>query len=435
MNSNICYTSRIKSWQKSPHGRLPVSCTAYMVEDSMEGKDGIEDSWLFTSHGLRYGAGVALHLDKIRPEGSVNQRGLVASGLVSFASVYNVLNDILRRGGLYKKGAITLHLKHDHPDIVKYLNMKSVDYPWLKRSVSLPATGLDLANLPYLDLLLSKIRQGEVWLTKIRYDKNGMRLLANVCLEILLPHRGTCLLSHVNLATSKNLDEDFAAGMKELCELHSRTGVGGHYLEPEHDLQVGLGVVGLASRLAQDGISYAELAQVFRTGKSGNVKAVDFVSQLNKAYDAAAVVARSYHMERAFTVAPTASCAYEYEDLEGYTLTPEISPPLSCTVDRISDILGVVSYDHNPRCETATTVDYWDYFDVADGWQKMMERTGLAHSISFNSWDTVEMNLEFLQRWYKSSLNSLYYRLPVYSQQSLDKTQIACDLSCASCAE
>ena len=35
-----------------PTGRLPVSCTTYIVEDSMEGEDGIEASWRYVSHGL-----------------------------------------------------------------------------------------------------------------------------------------------------------------------------------------------------------------------------------------------------------------------------------------------------------------------------------------------------------------------------------------------
>ena len=78
---------------------LPVSCTVFVVEDSMEGPEGIEASWRFVSHALRHGAGVAVHLSNLRPKGSENGKGLTASGPVSFAKIYSTLNEILRRGG------------------------------------------------------------------------------------------------------------------------------------------------------------------------------------------------------------------------------------------------------------------------------------------------------------------------------------------------
>ena len=77
----VARTGRIDSWIKNPEGRLPVSCTVFVVEDSIEGDNGIEASWRFVSHALRYGAGVAVHLSKIRPNGHTNDKGLVASGL------------------------------------------------------------------------------------------------------------------------------------------------------------------------------------------------------------------------------------------------------------------------------------------------------------------------------------------------------------------
>ena len=62
----ISRTGRVQSWLDNPESRLPVSCTVFVVEDTMEGPDGIEASWRFVSHALRYGAGVAVHLSKIR---------------------------------------------------------------------------------------------------------------------------------------------------------------------------------------------------------------------------------------------------------------------------------------------------------------------------------------------------------------------------------
>ena len=102
----ISRTGRVQSWMDDPEGRLPVSCTVFVVEDSMEGPNGIEKSWRFVSHALRNGAGVAVHLSKLRPKGHDNGEGLIASGPVSFGRIYSTLNETLRRGGKYKNGAV-----------------------------------------------------------------------------------------------------------------------------------------------------------------------------------------------------------------------------------------------------------------------------------------------------------------------------------------
>ena len=47
--------------------------------------------------------------------------------------------------------------------------------------------------------LLHAIKSGDVWLNKVKHDEDGKRIRGNVCLEVYLPSRGTCLLQHVNL--------------------------------------------------------------------------------------------------------------------------------------------------------------------------------------------------------------------------------------------
>ncbi len=101
MSNFISRTGRVQSWIDDPQSRLPVSCTTFVVEDSMEGDNGIEASWRFASHALRFGAGCAIHLSKLRPAGHTNDKGLVATGPVSFGKIYSALNETLRRGGAY----------------------------------------------------------------------------------------------------------------------------------------------------------------------------------------------------------------------------------------------------------------------------------------------------------------------------------------------
>jgi hypothetical protein len=48
----IARTGRVQSWIDDPTSRLPVSCTVFVVEDEMEGPNGIEASWRFVSPTL-----------------------------------------------------------------------------------------------------------------------------------------------------------------------------------------------------------------------------------------------------------------------------------------------------------------------------------------------------------------------------------------------
>ena len=73
--NKIARTGRVQAWIDNPTDRLPVSCTIFNVQDSMEGSDGIEASWRFVSHAIRYGAGVAVHLSDIRPAGTTTNKG------------------------------------------------------------------------------------------------------------------------------------------------------------------------------------------------------------------------------------------------------------------------------------------------------------------------------------------------------------------------
>ena len=226
--SLISRTGRVQSWIEDPTSRLPVSCTIFVVEDSMEGPEGIEASWRFASHALRYGAGCAIHLSKLRPEGHTNDKGLVATGPVSFGKIYSALNETLRRGGAYKNGAIVLHLDLDHADILKFITTPRQELPWVKRCVDITPKMWRNCNRETKEALLHGIKSGDIWLNKIKYDGEGERIYGNVCLEVYLPSRGTCLLQHVNLGscTLDNLQEAFVSGMSELCDLHGRTGVG-----------------------------------------------------------------------------------------------------------------------------------------------------------------------------------------------------------------
>jgi hypothetical protein len=417
----IARTGRVQSWIDDPTSRLPVSCTVFVVEDTMEGENGIEASWRFVSHALRYGAGVAVHLSKLRPKGAENGKGLVASGPVSFAKIYSTLNEILRRGGVYKNGAVVCHLDLNHPDVLEFITASRSELPWVKRCVNINDHWWKEATSQIKNALLEGIKRGDIWLNKTKVDRNGNRIRGNVCLEVYLPSRGTCLLQHVNLGGCE-LDEirgAFAQGMSELCSLHGKTNVGesGEYLPSETDRQVGLGMLGLANLLRQQGVSYNDFGIALEALNSGRpypaTPGYVIAKELQAGIQAAAEIAKYNRMERAFAIAPTASCSYRYTDLDGYTTTPEIAPPIARQVDRDSGTFGVQSYDYGD-VEIASEVGWEAYKRVVDGIVRLLDSTNLLHGYSFNSWsDVVTYDEQFIEDWLASPQTSLYYSLQV----------------------
>ena len=432
-NNLIARTGRVQNWIDDPTSRLPVSCTVIEVQDSMDyGEDSIEASWRFVSHALRYGAGVAVHLSKLRPRGTENGKGLVASGPVSFGKIYSCLNEQLRRGGVYKNGAVVLHLDISHDDILEFVTTPRHELPWAKRCVNVTTALWNDSSDEVKDEILKGIARGDIWLAKIRYDQHGKRIFANVCLEVFLKSRGTCLLQHVNLGACRpeDISTAFAVGMSELIELHSKTGVEktGEYLTQENDRQVGLGVLGLANLLALEEITYAQFADALDETPSATPKATKLVEQIRAGFSVAASLARSAGMDRAFAIAPTASCSYRYTDRAGYTTAPEIAPPIGRTVDRDSSTFGVQQFDYG-NVETADTVGWDNYFRVVNGIVQMMHDTGLSHGYSFNSWsDVVQYDEDFIQSWLASPQTSLYYSLQVnQNTQAKDDAMVALD--------
>ena len=416
--SYISRTGRVQSWLDDPTSRLPVSCTVFTVEDSIEGDNGIEASWRFVSHALRFGAGCAVHLSKLRPKGTENDKGLVASGPVSFAKIYSTLNEILRRGGVYKNGAVVCHLDLSHPDALEFIKAPRQELPWVKRCINITPEWWE--GCPFKEDLLYGIKSGDIWLNKVKYDNEGNRIRGNVCLEVYLPSRGTCLLQHINLSACEygDIERAFTEGMSQLCNLHAQTGVGdsGEYLPSETDRQVGLGMLGLAGLLRRYEVSYEQFGIAlddFNAGRVVRTPAFELVSAIASGIDAAAEIARNNNMVRAFAIAPTASCSYRSKDLDGFTATPEIAPPISRTVDRDSGTFGVETYNYGD-VEIASEVGWENYKRVADGIMTLLDRTGLLHGYSFNSWsDVVTYDNAFIEEWLASPQTSLYYSLQV----------------------
>ena len=439
MSQLISRTGRVQAWMDDPSGRLPVSCTVMNVANELEGLHGIQNSWKFCSTALRNGAGVAIHLSQLDPRNFERDSGVIASGPVSFGRIYSALNETLRRGGKYKNGAVVLHLDANHPDVVEFIETPRDQLPWAKRCVDISQEWWDELSTELRSKLLIGMRRGDIWLNKVKYDNEGQRIFGNVCLEVYLRSRGSCLLQHVNLAACEfdSIPQAFVEGMQELCALHPCTGVSntGEYLPPETDRQVGLGMLGLANLLRRYGVTYKQFGSALESYNNGEVKAspaYELACQLASGIDQAALIARQHNMVRAFAIAPTASCSYRSKDVDGYTSTPEIAPPIARTVDRDSGTFGVQTYDYG-EVEIASEVGWDNFIKVANNIMILLDRTGLLHGYSLNWWsDLITMDESFIEEWLESPQTSLYYSLQVMGDvqdkssayAALDETEV-----------
>ena len=110
------------------------------------------------------------------------------------------------------------------------------------------------------DDLLEGIKSGDIWLNKVKYEMKENESGVTYASKFTCPHVEHASYS-MSISVPASLDRSqrhLLSGMSELCDLHSKTGVGetGEYLDPSIDRQVGLGVLGLANLLRRAGVSY-----------------------------------------------------------------------------------------------------------------------------------------------------------------------------------
>ena len=157
-----------------------------------------------------------------------------------------------------------------------------------------------------------------------------------------------------------------------------------------------------------------------------------------KGFKAAGKVAKSYGIKRAFTIAPTATVSYNHKDRDGFTCTPEISPPICHpetkvtrreTEEHVKEDFEYFQYP--PNVEVAYHDIPWkEYHRGAQLWQQLMGVDDLDHAISFNFWNEgCDLDIKWLTEFILiSPLWTTYYMMQV-DQTAQDKTSIGLTVS------
>lgn len=103
------------------HLGMGSACFVLDVEDSIE---HIMDTLKSASIIFKAGGGVGYNFSHLRPEGDfVKTTGGVASGPISFMSMFDSMTDVIKQGGI-RRGANMGILNSNHPDILKFIKAK-----------------------------------------------------------------------------------------------------------------------------------------------------------------------------------------------------------------------------------------------------------------------------------------------------------------------
>lgn len=426
-----------------------------VVQDSMEteqglaGECGIIDAWSKTIALLQQGKNVAVDLSNLRPAGSRKHDGynVTSSGPASFAQIFIAIgkyaqnpcmqtllellgtaNAVILKGG-HKKGIVTSAMHCECKHFGEYLDVPTagLDGSHKKGVIVTKAFAKQKKYAKLRAKVYNAVNTESIFLQKDSAELPGnyANTYANVCVGIMLPDRGTCLIWRVNLGlvkTRQELIDAFVLATEQCVSLHKIW----HDNQPKHtrglwqpienDCQIAIDPMGLANMLSLHGITYKQFMNeldVMLNGKAGLESNDTLAEWFAAAYMASTKAAQELAAElglppflRLHTVEPAQSHAFRAEDSEGYTVCRGIWPPFDSIVNRVSDVEDIVTVDHG-EVETIADVTPAEVFRLNDLWQQLMNRYGLPHAISMDAYEYLDEDK--FQRWYDSNLLTQYY--------------------------
>lgn len=277
-------------------GKKITLSNCYVVTPPEDNIESIFDTAKALARTYSYGGGCGVDISKLRPEGSeVNNAARMTSGATSFMDLYDKTTEIIGQNG--RRGALMISIDVSHPDIRKFISVKSdlnrvtkanisvkIDDKFMEAvkvngdydlSFKVKDTGEEIKEtVNAKDIFMELVKQNHdfaepgilFWDTikkhnLLQYDDTFEFAGTNPCAEEPLPAGGSCLLGSLILPTFvkdgkflwDELSDTVRLGVRTLNEVLDE-GLPLHPLQEQRDTvaawrQIGLGVLGVGDML------------------------------------------------------------------------------------------------------------------------------------------------------------------------------------------
>ncbi len=395
------------------------SCNFHVVNDDLE---SIADAVKWSMMVLKRGGAPSLDLTPLRPYGtSVRGHKAVSSGVVPFAHLLDSAMASVTKPNKNSAGLIGLDI--NHPDLKAFIDAK-----FTKASKVVYFTGQGAINGENVSYFLSAYNNQS---NLFAHKRKSLGLGTNLCTEIEMADKDTCVLGTFNLARYKyeydfitnfavdyrNAADSLITSDKLLTDKYKN-----HKLfkftvteDTERNNHVGLSFIGLATLLARFGVSYEELTYpehfIIDTIRKGVVKTATYIKEVYP------------EVRRIFTQAPTTNSHQYVTTDDGLAVSAGITPVVGIATTlkdgREVVLQNVVSKDSgnkvliHPKVETIYDVPQEVVTEVTQIIYDIYCSTGLQQSMSYEYviQDTPgnTFTKEHFDNWFNSALPSLYY--------------------------